>query len=70
MATVNKTVKVGKVAGNLTIGDSPEYQVSSAINELLNCLAKKSFEFNPINRKPSSETIIKIQHNNLQGLQG
>ena len=66
MSTVNKSVKVGNVAGNLYIGDAPEYQVSSAINELLNCLAKRNFEFNPVNRRPSSETIIKIQHNNLQ----
>ena len=66
MSIVKKSVNVGNVAGNINIGDSPEYQVSSAINELLNCLAKRNFEFKPVNRRPSSETIRKIKHNNLQ----
>lgn len=63
--TKNKTVTVGKVVGNVNIGDSPEYQVSSAINELLNHLASKKLDFSPIRRKPSAETIVKIEHNNL-----
>jgi len=63
--TPNKTVNVGKVAGNVNIGDSPEYRVSSAINELLNCLANKPFVFKKIKRRPSSETVVKINHNNL-----
>ena len=61
----NKTVNVGKVAGNLNIGNSPEYEVSSVINELLNRLSEKPFNFKRVNRKPSSETIIKIKYNNL-----
>ena len=62
----SKTVSVGRVAGNVNIGDSPEYQVNSAINELLNCLANKPFKFKVLKRRPSSETVIKIEHNNLK----
>lgn len=62
----NKTVNVNHVLGNLNIGDAPEYQVSSAINELLNILASKHFEFKVLNRKPSSDTIIKIKHNHIE----
>jgi len=60
-----KTINVGKVAGNVNIGESPEYQVSSAINYLLNSLASMPVEFKPMKRKPSAETIVKIKHNNL-----
>lgn len=66
MSTVSKLVNVQKNAGNINICDSPEYKVSSVINELLSCLANKNFEFDPVKRRPSSETIIKIKHNNLQ----
>lgn len=61
----SKTVNVGKVAGNVNIGDSPEYNVGSVISELLNNLAYKPFEFDNLKRKPSSETILKIKHNDL-----
>ncbi len=61
----SKNVTVEKVAGNVIIGTAPEYEVNSVINELLQCLATKPFEFKLKNRKPSSDTIIKIQHNNL-----
>lgn len=62
----NKTVNVERNAGNIIIGDSPEYKISSAINELLNSLANKPFTFNNSRRRPSSETVVKINHNNLK----
>lgn len=42
---MNKTVKVERNAGNIIIGNSPEYEISSAINELLKLLANKPFTF-------------------------
>lgn len=63
---VNKTVNVERNAGNIFIGDSPEYEISSAINELLKSLANKPFTFKIKRRRPSSETVVKIEHNNLK----
>lgn len=63
---VNKTVNVERNAGNIIIGDSPEYEISSAINELLKSLANKPFLFKNKRRRPSSETVVKIEHNNLK----
>lgn len=63
---VNKTINVERNAGNIIIGDSPEYEISSAINVLLISLAKKPFSFRKNRRRPSSETVVKIQHNNLK----
>lgn len=63
---MNKTVNVTRNAGNIIIGDSPEYEISSAINELLKSLASKPFTFNTNRRRPSSETVAKINHNNLK----
>lgn len=63
--TVNKTVNVENVAGNVNIGDSPEYNVGSVISDLLNELVYKPFEFDNVKRRPSSETILKISHNDL-----
>lgn len=64
---VNKTVTVERNAGNIIIGNSPEYEISSAINELLNSLAAKRTQFNKNRRRPSSETVVKIEYNNLKG---
>lgn len=64
--TPDKLVAINRVAGNLVVGDTPEYKISSAINELLNCLSRTPSEFKLIKRKPSSETIVKINHNNLK----
>lgn len=61
-----KLVSVTNLAGNLNLGDSPEYEVSSAINELLNCLARKPSDFKILRRRPSAEIITKINHNNLK----
>jgi hypothetical protein len=63
---VNKTVNVERNAGNIIVGDSPEYEISSAINELLKTLANKQFSFNKKRRRPSSETVVKINYNNLK----
>jgi len=63
---VNKTVNVERNAGNIIVGDSPEYEISSAINELLKTLANKPFSFNKKRRRPSSETVVKINYNNLK----
>ncbi|TYT74050.1 hypothetical protein [Desulfobotulus mexicanus] len=64
-SSANKTINVEKNAGNIYIGSSPEYEVSSVINQLLESLANKPFEFKLIRRRPSSETIVKIKYNNL-----
>lgn len=66
MSDSKKTVIVGNVAGNINLGDSPEYQVGSAINELLISLTSSDIILPIKSRRPSSETIIKIQHNNLE----
>lgn len=63
---MNKIITIEKNAGNTYIGDAPEYKVNSAINELLNQLASKPFTFKRLKRAPSAETIVKIQHNNIQ----
>lgn len=63
---VNKTVNVERNAGNIFIGASPEAEISSAINELLVSLANKPFSFESNRRRPSSETVVKISHNNLK----
>lgn len=62
----SKTINVERNAGNIIIGDSPEYEISSAINELLKSLANQPFSFKKTKRRPSSETVIKIKHNNLK----
>jgi hypothetical protein len=63
---MNKTVNVEHNAGNIVIGNSPEYEISSAINELLKSLANKPFTFKANRRRPSPETLVKINHNNLK----
>ena len=64
-----KSINVEKNAGNIFIGESPEYKVDSAINALLEKLASCSYHFQVKKRKPSSETIEKINHNNIQSKQ-
>lgn len=61
-----KTINVERNAGNIFIGNSPEYEISSAINELLKSLARQPFTFKKTKRRPSSETVVKINHNNLK----
>lgn len=62
---MNKHITIEHNAGNTYIGDSPESKVDSAINTLLNEIAKQKYDFRIIKRKPTSETVIKIRHNNL-----
>lgn len=62
---MTKSVTIEKNAGNVYVGDSPEYEIDTAINELLNHLASKRDEFKRINRKPTPVTIQKIKHNNI-----
>jgi hypothetical protein len=62
---MSKTVQIDKNAGNVYIGESPEFQVNTAINELLNQLASKKYVFKHLSRRPTSETIVKIKYNNL-----
>ncbi|WP_236191278.1 hypothetical protein [Pseudomonas pharyngis] len=66
MSGVTKTVAITHLAGNVNIGDAPEYQINSAINELLICLASKASPYVRLDRKPTAETVRKIQHNNLR----
>jgi len=63
---MQNTITIEKNFGNTYIGDSPEYAVDSAINELLNQLANKKYKFQNIKRKPTSDTVFKIKHNNLK----
>lgn len=65
-AVVNKNIHFEKVLGDVNIGESPEYRVSSVINELLNLLSEKPPGFNKNRRRPPSETIEKIEFNNLK----
>jgi hypothetical protein len=60
-----KVINIERNAGNLIVGDSPEYQVNTAINELITKLASMPFTFENTRRKPSSETIEKLKHNNI-----
>lgn len=63
---MTKTVNIGNNAGNVYIGESPEFKVNSAINVLLNGLASTPFKFQRSVRTAPATTIIKIQHNRIQ----
>jgi hypothetical protein len=63
---MNKTVEIHNNAGNTYIGESPEYKVDSAINELLNQLANKPFIFQRARRMPPADVVVKIKHNCIQ----
>ena len=64
---MNKTVAIDKVVGNVQLGDAPEQNIDSAINEVLKLIAHNDFEPSNRNRTPSADTIEKIKHNQLQG---
>lgn len=64
-----KTVNIEHVVGNVHVGESPEYQVNSAINELLMKLASRPFIFQRLTRKPPAKTLAKIQYNKIQSKQ-
>lgn len=61
-----KQVNIENAFGNINIGDTPEYQVNSAINELLNILSVKPKEPQNLKRRPTAETVVKINYNNLK----
>lgn len=63
---MSKIINIGKNAGNLYIGEAPEYKVGSAINELLNILAERPFQFSRIRRIAPASTLEKINHNKIQ----
>jgi hypothetical protein len=60
-----KQVVVENNAGNIYVGDSPEYRVDSVINELLKELASRPFQFQRIHRKVPASTIEKMRHNEI-----
>lgn len=62
-----KTITIQNNSGNTYIGDSPEYKVDSVINELLIKLASKPFVFQRTQRSQPAATIVKINHNQMQG---
>ena len=64
--TGGKSVYIGQVSGNVYLGERPEQSVDAAINELLLSLANQPFVFERSNRRPSAQTIEKIQYNNIQ----
>jgi hypothetical protein len=63
---MNKTVIIQNNVGNVYIGDSPEYQINSVINELLMDLAARTFRFERKDRKVPVGAIRKIEYNNIR----
>lgn len=66
---IKNKVTIEKQIGNTYFGTNPELLIGSAINELLNTLSNKPRTFQPKRRRPSADTIIKIEHNNLKSRQ-
>ncbi|MDC5499251.1 hypothetical protein OHX04_12600 [Acinetobacter baumannii] len=69
MENIKNKVTINKQIGNTYIGANPELLIGSAINELLNTLSSKPREFQVKRRRPSADTIIKIEYNNLNARQ-
>lgn len=65
-----KTININSLSGNVNIGDVPEYQINSAINELLILLATKGSVFVRLDQQPTAEVVKKIRHNNLGSRSG
>lgn len=63
---MTKNITIENNAGNVYIGESPEFKVNSAINVLLNDLASTPFKFQRVQRTAPPKTIVKIQHNGIQ----
>lgn len=66
---MTKTVNIEHVVGNVHVGESPEYKVNSAINELLMKLASSPFIFQRLTRRAPATTVAKIQYNQIQAKQ-
>jgi len=65
MSGITKTINISNLSGNVNIGDAPEYQINSAINELLILLATKGTAFVRLEQRPTAEVVKKIKHNNI-----
>ena len=63
---MSKAVVIQNNAGNINIGDSPEYRINSVINELLIDLAAAPFRFERTNRRVPVAAVRKIEHNNVR----
>ncbi len=66
---IKNKVTISKQIGNTYFSTNPELLIGSAINELLNTLTKKPRTFQAKRRRPSADTIIKIEYNNLKARQ-
>ena len=66
---IKNKVTIEKQIGNTYFGMNPELLIGSAINELLNNLSAKPRAFQVNRRRPSADTIIKIEYNNLKSRQ-
>lgn len=64
--TIKNKITIEKQIGNTYIGDNPEFLIGSAINELLSTLSSKPRTFQSKRRRPSADTLVKIEHNNLK----
>ena len=62
----DKTVNIENLYGNLKITDSPENEIDSAINIVLDKIISQKHIYKPFNRMPSKDTIIKIKYNDLK----
>ncbi|MCU1784457.1 hypothetical protein NTD80_17025 [Pseudomonas sp. 13B_2.1_Bac1] len=65
MSGIAKTINISNLSGNVNIGDAPEYQINSAINELLISLATKGSTFVRLDQRPTGEVVKKIKYNNM-----
>ena len=63
---IKNKVTISKQIGNTYISTNPELLIGSAINELLYTLTNKPRTFQAKRRRPSADTIIKIEYNNLK----
>lgn len=66
---IKNKVTITKQIGNTYFGTNPELLIGSAINELLSTLSNKPRTFQAKRRKPSADTIVKIEYNNLKSRQ-
>ncbi len=66
---IKNKVTITKQIGNTYFGTNPELLIGSAINELLSTLSNKPRKFQAKRRKPSADTIVKIEYNNLKARQ-
>lgn len=63
---MQKNIAIANNFGNVNIGDSPEYQINSAINQLLMDLAAIPFRFERRIRSIPVSAVRKIEYNNIR----